>query len=242
MRRPGMPALTPTRTIAFRAAGRFAGGLTLAICLLAGAGPTVASPPAGAIQELSLRPALVGTAGESRCPPSQLSAPGAACPGFNIRDVRTLEGTWGVGYVNNPALAQKSVLQTVVVFGLAPLRTVPAPAAPSKAVLTYRVVGQSPIGPPCDIQLGVPTEAWDGAYDRVAPARPAAVAGFQGASLGEPVAWDVTPQVREWLADAGGDATFVLRGDDESLDVTERGICLSYVSDLGLAIELTTQQ
>jgi hypothetical protein len=33
----------------------------------------------------------------------------------------------------------------------------------------------------------------------------------------------------------------VLRGDDESLDVKEQAMCLSYVFDLGLAVQYAPQ-
>jgi len=71
----------------------------------------------------------------------------------------------------------------------------------------------------------------------VVPTRPAAVAGVQGATTGDSGAWDVTPQVQQWLAGSANQGVFVLRGDDESLDVNGLGMCLSYVIDLGLALE-----
>ena len=248
MRRRRTPGLTATRPIAFRAARRVAGGLTLAACLLAGAGLTMAAPPAEEIQSVTLQPTLVGTAGESRCPPRDPALGPGCLGGFDIdRDLRSQDGVWVVGYARNPHPQNlfKHVVQTVAVFDLAPLRDVPAQLKPSKAVLTYREVGRavSPQAPgdvpSCITQLGVPADEWDGAFDRVVPARPAAVAGFQGAPPGDRVSWDVTPQTQQWLAGPGGAGALVLRGDDESMDVTEpAGSCLTYVSDLALAVEL----
>jgi hypothetical protein len=176
---------------------------------------------------------------------------GASCLGFDGRDVRTLSDLWVVGYENNRDVGEKHVLQTVAVFGLAPLRALPERATLRRAVLSYAeasTVRRSPNGeseygilPTCNTGLGVPADGWDGNTNRVVPTRPAAVGGVQGATTGSSGAWDVTPQLQEWLAGAGNERAFVLRGDDESLDVRELGMCLSYVFDVGLAVEFTVQ-
>jgi hypothetical protein len=52
---------------------------------------------------------------------------------------------------------------------------------------------------------------------------------------------DVTPQVEQWLAGDVGAGAFVLRGDDEALDVFEpAGACTTQVSGLALTIEFGT--
>jgi hypothetical protein len=98
---------------------------------------------------------------------------------------------------------------------------------------------QDGILPTCNTQLGVATETWDGSLDRLVPIRPAGVASTTPAITGESGAWDVTPQLQQWLASGANQVAFVLRGDDEELEVKERAMCLSYVFDLGLTVEYT---
>jgi hypothetical protein len=238
----------PSRSKA-AAAGLLAGGALLGL-LLTGSGPTFAAPATEQTQTVSLTPLRVGTASQSRCGPA--AASGGGCVSFDGRDVRSLSDLWVVGYENNRDLGAKHVLQTVAVFGLTPLRGLPAGTTVSKAVLSYSeasTVRRSPSGdseygilPTCNTGLGIPADGWDGSFDRVVPTRPAAVGGVQGATTGGSGAWDVTPQLQQWLAGTGDERAFVLRGDDESLDVRDQSMCLSYVFDLGLAVELTSQR
>ena len=215
-------------------------------------GLTFAAPAAQQVQAVSLTPTRVGTAGQSRCGSMGLSTLGVNCRGFDGRDVRSLPDLWVVGYENNQDRGQKHVLQAVAVFGLAPLRGLAAQGTLTRATLSYAeasTVRRSPTGdsqygilPTCNTGLGVPTDGWDTSFDRVVPTRPAMIAGVQGATTGDYGAWDVTPQVQQWLAAGGDERTFVLRGDDESLDVRGQGMCLSYVFDLQLTAEFTTEQ
>lgn len=229
-----------------RTTGRLVVGGALSAMLLTTAVRAFAAPDTQQTQTVSLTPTRVGTAGQSRCG-ATLSAPTASCQGFDGRDVRSLSDLWVVGYENNQDRGQKHVLQAVAVFGLAPLRGLAAQGTLTRATLSYAeasTVRRSPTGdsqygilPTCNTGLGVPTDGWDTSFDRVVPTRPAMIAGVQGATTGDYGAWDVTPQVQQWLAAGGDERTFVLRGDDESLDVNGLGMCLSYVIDLGLALE-----
>jgi hypothetical protein len=216
--------------------------------LLTGAGLALAAPEPQTVSTISLTPVRVATAGQSRCGPA-LATLGTSCLGFDGRDVRALPDLWVVGYENNRDVGEKHVLQTVAVFNLDPLRGLPSRATVSRATLSYAeasTVHRSPSGdaqygilPTCNTALGVPADGWNGRTDQVIPTSPAAVGGVQGATTGSSGAWDVTPQLRQWLAGAGNELAFVLRGNDESLDVNGLGMCLSYVFDLGLAVELT---
>ena len=101
--------------------------------------------------------------------------------------------------------------------------------------------GESQFGilPTCNTQLGVGRDAEGGSLDHLVPSRPAGVAGVTPATTAESGAWDVTPQLKQWLGVQANRGTFVLRGDDESLDVKGLAMCLSYVFDLRLTVEYT---
>jgi hypothetical protein len=222
----------------------------LAAGLLAADRPAFAAPAAQA-GSVSLGPSRVATAGKSRCGPAGLSTLGTNCLGFDGRDVRSLSDLWVVGYENNKDLGEKHVLQTLYAFDLAPLRNRPPNTTVGKASLSYLEAstvrrsagGESEYGilPTCNTGLGVPVDGWDGNLDGVIPTQPAAVAGVQGATTGSGGAWDVTPQLQQWLNAPNDQRAFVLRGDDESLDVKDLAMCLSYVFDLGLSVEYAPQ-
>jgi hypothetical protein len=220
----------------------------LAATVLGGATVGYAAPASQRVVSTSVAPTRVATAGQSRCGPA-LATLGTNCLGFDGRDVRALSDLWVVGFENNRDVGEKHVLQTVAAFNLAPLRNAPPRATVSRAVLSYSeasTVHRSPSGDAeygilatCNTNLGVPTPGWNGNLAGVVPTVPAAVAGVQGATTGDTGAWDVTPQVRQWLADSSNEGTFVLRGDDESMDVAGLAMCLSYVFDLNLGVEFT---
>jgi len=221
----------------------------LAATVLGGATLTYAAPASQRVVSTSLTPTRVATASQDRCGGPALSTPGTSCLGFDGRDVRSLPDLWVVGFENNRDVGEKHVLQTVATFNLAPLRNVPPRATVSRAILGYSeasTVRRSPTGdseygilPTCNTNLGVAAPGWNGGLDHIVPTVPAAVAGVQGATTGDSGAWDVTPQLRQWLAGSGNDGVFVLRGDDESMDVAGLAMCLSYVIDLGLSVEFT---
>ena len=48
--------------------------------------------------------------------------------------------------------------------------------------------------------------------------------------------------MQQWVDAGGKQGTFVMSGDDESMDAKAQTACLSYVIDLGLNVEYTTQE
>jgi hypothetical protein len=236
--------------------GWLAAQLVLAGATLVSLLPTRTSPTHAATveaqlgQALSLTPRRVGTAGQSRCGTSVFPL-NSSCVGFDGRDVRNLPDLWVVGFENNRDRSQKHVLQTVAIFDLAPLQTIPRDATLSRATLGYSeasTVRRSPGGdseygilPTCNTVLGVPTDGWDGSFDAIIPTRPATVDGVRPATTGDSGAWDVTSQVRQWMNSGASQGAFVLRGDDESPDIRAQAMCLSYVFDLGLTVEFISR-
>jgi hypothetical protein len=197
-------------------------------------------------QSLTLVPSQVRTVAESRCGSARLATAGTNCLGFDGRQIRDQSDIFVVGFENDSDLAEKHVLQVVAVFDLAAVRGTPG-AEVSRATLGYAessttrrsAGGESEYGilPSCNTGLGVPAREWDGRTDTLVPTRPAATAGAVPATTGGAGAWDVTPQVQQWLAAGQQQGTLVLRGDDESMDIHQRAMCLSYVIDLGLTVE-----
>jgi hypothetical protein len=157
---------------------------------------------------------------------------------------------WVVGFENNATVGQKHVYQAVAQFDLGPLHALPEGATIAKAGLRYgegSTTTRSPSGessygvlPTCNTRLGAAT-GWDGGRDRVVPTTPAAVVGASGVTTGSFGAWDVTPQIEQWLAGGAAQGTFVLQGDDEAMDVKGQAMCLSYIFGLGLTVEYTVE-
>ena len=244
-----------------RAVRRLVGVVALGAALTVGAWPTLgtwpvvaapalAAPVAEEVESLELQIVKVGTAGKSRCG-GALATLGTNCLGFDGRDVRSLEGLWVVGFENNAETSEKHVLQTVVVVDLAPLRGRPEKAEVTSGQLWFGEVstvhrsaaGDSEYGilSTCNTRLGVAEDGWDGNLDGVVPTKPANATLLAGATTAESGAWDVTPQILEWLKSDQNQRAFVLRGDDESLDVKTQAMCLSYVTDISLAADVTTR-
>ena len=48
----------------------------------------------------------------------------------------------------------------------------------------------------------------------------------------------MTPQIREWLAAGEQKGTLVLGADDQSPNIKGQAMCLSYLFDLGLNVEV----
>ena len=244
-----------------RAVRRLVGAVALGAALTIGAWPTLgtwpvvaapvlAAPVAEEVESVDVPIVRVGTAGKSRCGQA-LATLGTNCLGFDGRDVRSLENLWVVGFENNAETGEKHVLQTVVVVDLAPLRGLPEKAEVTTSQLWYGEVstvrrsaaGDSEYGilPTCNTGLGVAEDGWNGDLDGVVPTRPANATLLAGATTAESGAWDVTPQIREWLKSDQNQRAFVLRGDDESLDVKAQAMCLSYLTDVSVAADVTTR-
>ena len=199
---------------------------------------------------VTLVPTQVRTVAVSRCGPPTLSTAGTNCQGFDAREDCEKSDIFVVGYENDKDLGEKHVLQVVAVFDLAPACGV-AGTTVRGASLHYgegsttrrSAGGDSEYGvlQTCNTGLGAPTGEWDGRVDAIVQTKPAATAGWVPATTGDYGAWDVTPQLNEWLASGRPQGTLVLRSDDESLDIHEQAMCLSYVFDLNLTVELGAQ-
>jgi hypothetical protein len=198
-------------------------------------------------QAISLTPTRVATVSQDRCGAPTLSTAGTNCVAFDGREVRSQPDLFVVGFENDQDQNEKHVLQAASVYDLSGL---PAGAKVTKASLGYSEAstmrrsaqGESQYGilPTCNTKLGV-VDAWDGNQDTLLKPKSAAVAGVAGATTGDAGSWDVTPQVKQWVDASGKQGTFVMSGDDESMDPKAQTACLSYVIDLGLSVEYTTQ-
>ena len=254
--RTAFPFLTAARRAGRSLVGAVAIGAALAVVGWPAAGtwpavvvPALAAPAAEEVETVQLQIAKIGTAGKSRCGQA-LSTLGTNCLGFDGRDVRSLEDLWVVGFENNAETGEKHVLQTVVTVDLGQLRGLPEKAEVTTSQLWYGEVstvrrsatGDSEYGilPTCNTRLGVAEDGWNGNLDGVVPTKPANATVLAGATTAESGAWDVTPQIREWLKADQNQRTFVLRSEDESLDVKGQAMCLSYVVDISLAADVTT--
>lgn len=234
-----------------RVTRRLIGTVALVGAVLVGTGQAVAAP-AGDLDPVALTPTRQATVAESKCGPARMSTPGTECRGWDGTDVRSLTDLFVVGFANNQELDEKYVLQAVATFDLAPVSAQAEGMTVARASLAYgeasttrrSAAGDSEYGilPTCNTQLGVPTAAWAGGLDKIVPTAPAAVAGVTGATTGDSGSWDVTPQVAQWLKDGAGQGTFVFRSEDESLTPKGQSLCLSYISDFSLTVELAPRQ
>jgi hypothetical protein len=156
-----------------------------------------------------------------------------------------------VGFENSATLGEKFVYQTVVMLDLSSLSARPgveismASLHYTEASTTRRSASdESEYGvlPTCNTRLGVPASgSWDGNVDNVIVTAPAAIAGVAGATTAGTGSWDVTPQIKQWLAAGQIQGAFVMGGEDESLDIQAQSMCLSYVFGVGLSVEQRTQ-
>jgi hypothetical protein len=196
----------------------------------------------------TLPPSQARTIALSRCGTNTLSTQDANCRGFDAREIRESTDTFVLGFENNKELGEKHVMQLVVVFDLSQIAVDPDSEV-SHAALGYAEASttrRSPTGeseygvlPSCNTKLGVPTTEWNGRTDAILPTRPTLTAGVTPATTGEYGSWDVTPQIREWLAAGQQKGTLVMGGDDQSPDIHEQAMCLSYVFDMGLNVEVS---
>jgi hypothetical protein len=214
-------------------------------------GAIAASPLAASAQEpttTTLTPSPARTIALSRCGSNGLSTQDADCRGFDAREIRESTDTFVLGFENNQELGEKHVMQLVLVFDLSQI-ALDEKSEVSHAALGYAEAsttrrsasGDSEYGvlPSCNTQLGVPTSEWNGRTDAIVATRPALTAGVTPATTGENGTWDVTPQLREWLAAGQQKGTLVMGADDQSPDIHEQSMCLSYVFDMGLNVEVS---
>jgi hypothetical protein len=199
----------------------------------------------------TLTPTVAHTIALSRCGAAGLSTADANCRGFDAREVRETPDMFVVGFENDQELGEKHVLQVALTFDLSQI-PVDQNSEVTHAVLSYAEAsttrrsasGDSEYGvlQTCNTQLGVPTGDWNGAVDRILPTRPAQTAGVTPATTGEAGSWDVTPQVKQWLSAGQTKGTLVMRADDESADIHAQSMCLSYLFDLNMGVEVSPKQ
>jgi hypothetical protein len=208
------------------------------------AGTTVVAAQDSAV---TLAPAPARTIALSRCGSAALSTADANCLGFDAREIRESGDIFALGFENNQELGEKHVLQLILVFDLAQIHLDPnsdvgqATLGYSEGSTTRRsATGDEEYGilPTCNTTLGVPTSEWSGRVDALVATRPALTAGVTPATTGDAGSWDVTPQVREWLRAGQQKGTLVLGGDDQSPDIKGQTMCLSYLFDLGLNVNI----
>jgi hypothetical protein len=195
-----------------------------------------------------LTPAQVKTIALHRCGSATLSTNGATCSGFSAADILSDPSIFLVGFENNTDVNEKHVLQTVVEFDLSQVTVEPDSEVDFASLMFSEVstTRRSPSGESeygilqsCNTKLGVPVNEWDGRVDRLVPTLPALTAGMVPATTAESGTWDVLPQVKGWIASGQKKATFVLNADDQSADVREMAMCLSYLTDMSLTVQVS---
>jgi hypothetical protein len=195
----------------------------------------------------NLTPTQARTIALSRCGSNNLSTAGANCRGFDAREIREKNDLFVLGYENNAELSEKHVLQMVLVFDLSQITVGPndelrhATLIYSEGSTTRRSAsGDSEYGvlPTCNTKLGVPTTAWNGNVNSIVATTPALIDGSSPATTGDFGSWDITPQVRKWLSDGQKQGTLVMGADDQSPNIQGQSMCLSYLFDLGMNVEV----
>lgn len=194
-----------------------------------------------------LTPTIVKTIALSRCGGPTLSTANTNCRGFDASEIRDSGDIYVVGFENSTDLAEKHILQVVAQFDLS-LVQVPENSEVSHATFNYgensttrrSEAGDSEYGvlQSCNTQLGVPTSEWNGNTSALLATRPAQTAGVIPATTGDSGTWDITPQVREWLASGQKKGTLVMKATDDSPEIRGMLMCLSYVSDFGINVEI----
>jgi len=197
---------------------------------------------------VALTPVKARTIALSRCGSNTLSTSAANCRGFDAREIRESGDIFVVGFENNQEIDEKHVLQLVAVFDLSQIALEPDSTV-AHATLGYAegsTTRRSPAGdseygilPTCTTRLGVPIGEWNGETDALVATRPALIDGAVPATTGEAGSWDVTPQIREWLEAGRQTGTLVMGAEDQSADIRGQSMCLSYLFDLTLNVEVT---
>lgn len=194
-----------------------------------------------------LRPVQAKTIALHRCGGPTLSTNDVNCIGFSAKEILSDPSIFVVGFENNKDINEKHVFQVAVEFDLTQV-TVGPNSEVDFAELMYGEVStthRSPAGDSeygiltsCNTSLGVPATAWDGRVDRLVQTLPAATAGMVPGTTAESGTWNVLPQVKGWLASGAKKGTLVLGAADQSADVKELAMCLSYMTDISLTVQV----
>jgi hypothetical protein len=194
-----------------------------------------------------VQPAPARTVFLHRCGGPQMSTPGISCNGFAGTEILEDPSIFVVGFENNDTLAEKHIYQAVAVYDFSDEKPGPDEIVTSATIRygEYSTTRRSPDGdseygilPSCNTRLGVATAPFDGNPAKLITTTPAMTAGHAVATTGDSGSWDVTPQITAWLNEGKTQGTLVFQGDDESTDVKAQAMCLSYIGELILTIEL----
>jgi hypothetical protein len=196
----------------------------------------------------NLTPVHTTTIALHRCGSAQLSTDDANCLGFTAKEILSDPSIFVVGFENNKELNEKHVFQVFTEFDLSQI-TVDPDSQVDAATLTYSEVSttrRSPSGESaygillsCNTRLRVPATRSETPADRLMLTLPALTAGMTPATTAEAGAWNVLPQVKSWLGNGEKKGTLVLEASDLSDDVHEMEMCVSYLTDLSLAIQVS---
>jgi hypothetical protein len=222
---------------------RFGAVLGLSLALSSGAAVLMVRTAAAS----DVEPNPVRTIHASRCGGPAMSTPGITCTGFAGIEITEDSSIFVVGFENNDTVSEKHVYQAVAVYDFSGEKPGPEEIVSSATIRygEYSTTRRSPGGdseygilPTCNTRLGVATAPFDGNATKLIATTPAMTAGHAAATTGDGGSWDVTPQIRAWLNEGKTQGTLVFQGDDESMDVKAQSMCLSYIGELILTVEL----
>lgn len=197
---------------------------------------------------VTLAPEPAKTIMMHRCGSATLATSAANCLGFSAAEILTDPSIFVVGFESNKDLNEKHVMQLVLQFDLTKVAVGPnqqiefAELMYSEVSTTKRsAAGDSEYGilETCNTKLGVPTTDWDGRTDQLVTTRPALTAGGTPGTTAESGTWNVLPQVQAWMAAGAQKGTLVMGADDQSADVREMRMCLSYMVDVSLTVQVS---
>jgi hypothetical protein len=196
----------------------------------------------------TLTPVQAQTIALHRCGSAALSTSDANCLGFTAREILSDPSIFVVGFENNKELNEKHVFQILTELDLSQV-TVGPNSQVDAATLTYSEVSttrRSPSGdseygilPSCNTRLRVPATRLETRTDQLMLTLPALTAGMTPATTAESGTWNVLPQVKSWLSNGEKKGILVLEADDRSDDVHEMAMCISYLTDVSLTIQVS---
>jgi hypothetical protein len=209
---------------------------------------TVSAQDAQEPTSSNLTPVQATTIALHRCGSASLSTSDANCLGFTAREILSDPSIFVVGFENNKELNEKHVFQVLTEFDLSQV-TVDPNSQVDAATLAYSEVsttrrspsGESEYGilPSCNTRLRVPATKRETRTDQLMLTLPALTAGMTPATTAESGTWNVLPQVKSWLGNGEKKGALVLEADDLSDDVREMEMCISYLTDVSLTIQVS---
>jgi hypothetical protein len=230
----------------FRAVARAV--VAVALGFLVAGTLTVSAQEVQAPTNSNLTPVRAQTIALHRCGSAKLSTDAANCLGFTAKEILADPSIFVVGFENNNELNEKHVFQILTEFDLSQVIVGPNSQVDA-ATLTYSEVSttrRSPSGdseygilPSCNTRLREPFPRLDARTDGTMMTLPALTAGMTPATTAEAGTWNVLPEVKSWLSEGHTKAMLVLEADDRSDDVREMAMCISYLTDVSLTIQVS---